>query len=125
MKIGEYFERISYMNQQDLIDKISDLIIEKEPKLSEQQILQDIDVRNKLGEGLMSSTALSMHIQDKMVENDMVLYIRLNHSFSYFSATFQQNFEIDKLVVIVVNPNHQLGRLSKLEQFIKVKGGQK
>ena len=119
MKIDERFEKISYTNQSNLIDQISDLIMKKEPRLSKKAILQDIDVRNKLGEGLMSLTVLSMHIQDKLVQHDMVLYINLNRSFSYSSMTLHQKFNINKLVIIVVNPEHQLDHLSKLEDFIE------
>lgn len=118
MKIDERFEKISYTNQSNLIDQISDLIMKKEPGLSRKEILQDIDVRNKLGEGLMSSTVLSMHIQDKLVQHDMVLYINLNRSFSYSSMTLHQEFNINNLVIIVNNPEHQLDHLSKLEEFI-------
>lgn len=119
MRIDERFEKISYTNQSNLIDQISDLVMKKEPKLSRTIILQDIDVRNKLGEGLMSPTVLSMHVQDQLVQHDMVLYINLNPSFSYSSKTLNQEFNINKLVIIVVNPEHKLDHLSKLEDFIE------
>ena len=118
MKAKEVFEKISYRNSQQLIEDITNLVLRYEPKLTKKIILHDIDVRNKQGEGLITPNILSMHVQDELVSDDAIFYVTLNKSFNYCSQNLQQEFQINKLVLIVINPCHKVDHLSKLKDFI-------
>lgn len=118
MKIKEIFIDLSYEDDHQLLKNIANLILKYETNLTSKKILHDIDVRNKQGEGLMTPNVLSVHIQDELVEKDIVFYVTLNKKYNYFSKILNQQFQISKLVVIVVNPQHKLDHLSKLEDFI-------
>lgn len=122
MKAREIFENLSYENNRQLNQDITNLILKYETKLTKKLILHDIDVRNRQGEGLMSPHILSLHVQDKLVDDDIVFYITLNKTLSYFSKNLNQNFSIQKLVLIVVNPQHTIDHLSKLEEFVIQEG---
>ena len=118
MKIKEIFIDLSYEDDHQLLKNIANLILKYETNLTSKKILHDIDVRNKQGEGLMTPNVLSIHIQDELVEKDIVFYDTLDKKYNYFSKILNQQFQISKLVVIVVNPQHKLDHLSKLEDFI-------
>ena len=118
MKIKEIFIDLSYEDDHQLLKNIANLILKYETNLTSKKILHDIDVRNKQGEGLMTPNVLSVHIQDELVEKDIVFYDTLDKKYNYFSKILNQQFQISKLVVIVVNPQHKLDHLSKLEDFI-------
>ncbi|MCJ2172972.1 MAG: hypothetical protein LKU_02042 [Lactobacillus kefiranofaciens] len=118
MKAKEINKKISYTNYQRLIIDITNLILQYEPQLTKNSILHDIDVRNKQGEGLMYPSVLSMHVQDELVKQDVVFYITLSQAFRYVSKIVNQEFQIKKLVLIIVNPQHKLDHLSKLMDFI-------
>ncbi|MDB6255138.1 PTS sugar transporter subunit IIA [Lactobacillus amylovorus] len=118
MKIKEIFIDLSYEDDQQLLKNIANLILKYETNLTLKLILHDIDVRNKQGEGLMTPNVLSVHVQDELVDKDIVFYVTLDKKYKYFSKSLNQQFQIDKLVVIVVNPQHKLDHLSKLEDFI-------
>ena len=118
IKIKEIFIDLSYENDQQLLKNIANLILKYETNLTSKLILHDIDVRNKQGEGLMTPNVLSVHVQDELVDKDIVFYVTLDKKYKYFSKSLNQQFQIDKLVVIVVNPQHKLDHLSKLEDFI-------
>lgn len=118
MKIKEITEELAYKDHQQLLIEITNLILQYESKLTRKMILHDIDIRNKEGEGIMSPKVLSLHVQDELVERDIAFYITLDKDFKYLSRQLDKKFKIRKLVVIVVNPNHQLDHLSKLEEFL-------
>lgn len=118
MTIKEKFIDLSYEDDHQLLKNIANLILKYETNLTSKKILHDIDVRNKQGEGLMTPNVLSVHIQDELVEKDIVFYVTLDKKYNYFSKILNQQFQISKLVVIVVNPQHKLDHLSKLEDFI-------
>ena len=118
MTIKEKFIDLSYEDDHQLLKNIANLILKYETNRTSKKILHDIDVRNKQGEGLMTPNVLSVHIQDELVEKDIVFYVTLDKKYNYFSKILNQQFQISKLVVIVVNPQHKLDHLSKLEDFI-------
>lgn len=118
MKAKEIYKQISYTNIEDLKDQLTNMILTVEPELTKKQILADIDSRNKLGEGLLAPTILSMHVIDDLVKVDAVFYVTLNKEMKYFSKVLDQSFNIKKLVMIVVNPKHKLDQLSNLKEFI-------
>lgn len=118
MKIKEIFINLSYENNQKLHRDITNLVLKYESKLTLPMISHDINVRNQQGEGLMTPSVLSMHVQDELVDKDLVFYVTLDKNFDYFSRSLNQKFQVNKLVIIIVNPKHKLDRLSKMEAFI-------
>ena len=117
-KVKEVESKLTYVDLHDLKETVIDLIQSVAPDVSEEDIQAEINNRNKQGEGLMSQNSLSLHIQDKRIDCDTVIYLRISPSFDYYSNFFEQKFQISKLVLIIVNPNHQLNRLTKLTSFI-------
>lgn len=75
MKINEISKSINYTDKKELFKKLDNLVITNEPALNIQSVHHDIDKRNKLGEGLMTPEILSVHVQDKLVQKDIVFYI--------------------------------------------------
>ncbi|TSO25691.1 hypothetical protein [Lactobacillus sp. LL6] len=121
-KVNEIESCLTYTNLHDLKETVINLIQSVAPDVPEEDIQIEIDNRNKQGEGLMSQDSLSLHIQDRRINHDTVIYLKVSPSFDYYSRFFKQKFEISKLVLIIVNPNHQLDRLTKLTSFITEEG---
>lgn len=118
MKINEIFKYASCKNAADLDRQIANFAKECAPGITDKEVETDIQLRNKSGEGLMSSDVLAIHVQDKKVVKDTVIYLTLTSPFNYFSDYFKQKFVISKVVVIIVNPQHKLDSLTKLTDFV-------
>jgi len=118
MKINEIFKQTSCKDLIDLNQQVAVFAKEYAPNITEKEVLDDIQFRNKSGESLMSSEVLAVHVQDKKVVKDTVIYLTLTKPFNYFSDYFKEKFVISKVVVIIVNPGHKLNCLTKLTNFI-------
>lgn len=118
LSINEKYMSLSAKDIDEVYDFIAKFVNDLEPALNKKRILEDIKKRNEMGEGLVSSRVLIIHIIDSKVVQDSIHYLTLKSTVKYFSVKEKSNFDLTKIVLLVVNPSHKLDKASHLLDFI-------
>lgn len=118
LNINEKYMSLSAKDIDEVYDFIAKFVNDLEPALNKKRILEDIKKRNEMGEGLVSSRVLIIHIIDSKVVQDSIHYLTLKSTVKYFSVKEKSNFDLTKIVLLVVNPSHKLDKASHLLDFI-------
>lgn len=118
LNINEKYMSLSAKDIDEVYDFIAKFVNDLEPALNKKRILEDIKKRNEMGEGLVSSRVLIIHIIDSKVVQDSIHYLTLKSTVKYFSVKEKSNFDLTKIVLLVVNPSHKLDKANHLLDFI-------
>ena len=121
LKIKEEYLRLKISKFSELKDCVINLTIKLEPSLSREEILADIKKRDEMGDGLVSTSILIIHVIDQKIKQDTIFYITLENKISYFSVSEKNDYQLAKVILLVINPKHNLTSANHLMNFIKNK----
>ena len=121
LKIEEEYLRVKISKFSELKDCVINLTRKLEPSLSREEILADIKKRDEMGDGLVSSSILIIHVIDQKIKQDTIFYITLENKISYFSVSEKNDYQLAKVILLVINPKHNLTSANHLMNFIKNK----
>ncbi|QYN55951.1 PTS transporter subunit EIIA [Lactobacillus panisapium] len=121
MKIEEEYLRVKISKFSELKDCVINLTRKLEPSLSREEILADIKKRDEMGDGLVSTSILIIHVIDQKIKQDTIFYITLENKISYFSVSEKNDYQLAKVILLVINPKHNLTSANHLMNFIKNK----
>jgi len=92
-----------------------------EPSIGEEESLEIIKSRDKLGDGLVSDDSLIIHIISKKVKKNQAVYCYLTSPVEWRSSITNMSAKINKAVILLVAPDLKDGELLNLENFIENK----
>lgn len=121
LKIEEEYLRVKISKFSELKDCVINLTRKLEPSLSREVILADIKKRDEMGDGLVSTSILIIHVIDQKIKQDTIFYITLENKISYFSVSEKNDYQLAKVILLVINPKHNLTSANHLMNFIKNK----
>lgn len=121
LKIEEEYLRVKISKFSELKDCVINLTRKLEPSLSREEILADIKKRDEMGDGLVSTSILIIHVIDQKIKQDTIFYITLENKISYFSVSEKNDYQLAKVILLVINPKHNLTSTNHLMNFIKNK----
>ncbi len=121
LKIEEEYLRVKISKFSELKDCVINLTRKLEPSLSREEILADIKKRDEMGDGLVSTSILIIHVIDQKIKQDTIFYITLENKISYFSVSEKNDYQLAKVILLVINPKHNLTSANHLMNFIKNK----
>ena len=121
LKIKEEYLRLKISKVSELKDCVINLTRKLEPSLSREEILADIKKRDEMGDGLVSTSILIIHVIDQKIKQDTIFYITLENKISYFSVSEKNDYQLAKVILLVINPKHNLTSANHLMNFIKNK----
>ena len=108
LKIEEEYLRVKISKFSELKDCVINLTRKLEPSLSREEILADIKKRDEMGDGLVSTSILIIHVIDQKIKQDTIFYITLENKISYFSVSEKNDYQLAKVILLVINPKHNL-----------------
>ena len=121
LKIEEEYLRVKISKFSELKDCVINLTRKLEPSLSREEILADIKKRDEMGDGLVSSSILIIHVIDQKIKQDTIFYITLENKISYFSVSKKNDYQLTKVILLAINPKHSLTNKNHLVNFIEDK----
>lgn len=121
LKIKEEYLRLKISKFSELKDCVINLTRKLEPSLSREEILADIKKRDEMGDGLVSSSILIIHVIDQKIKQDTIFYITLENKISYFSVSEKNDYQLTKVILLAINPKHSLTNKNHLVNFIEDK----
>lgn len=121
MNIKEKYLSVQLKDSEDLYHFITRFVNNIESGLSKKEILKDIRKRDEMGEGLISSNGLIIHIIDTKISQNRILYLSLEEKIEYFSKQEKRMFYIDTVIVLIINPNFSLTGSNHLKKFLNDK----
>lgn len=121
LKIKEEYLRLKISKFSELKDCVINLTRKLEPSLSGEEILADIKKRDEMGDGLVSSSILIIHVIDQKIKQDTIFYITLENKISYFSVSEKNDYQLSKVILLAINPKHSLTNENHLVNFIEGK----
>lgn len=119
LKIKEEYLRLKISKFSELKDCVINLTRKLERSLSRKEILTDIKKRDEMGNGLVSSSILIIHVIDQKIRQDTIFYITLENKISYFSVSEKNNYQLAKVILLAINPKHNLSSTNHLMNFIE------
>lgn len=119
LKIKEEYLRLKISKFSELKDCVINLTRKLERSLSRKEILTDIKKRDEMGNGLVSSSILIIHVIDQKIRQDTIFYITLENKISYFSVSEKNNYQLAKVILLAINPKHNLTNENHLMNFIE------
>lgn len=117
-------EQVCFFNSNNIdsfYEKVSQIVNYLEPSLETDEIGEIINTRDKLGDGLVNTNSLIIHVISKKVVNNTAVYCYLRSSILWQSKITNLSANIRRVVILIVNPNLKNGRLLNLENFINNK----
>ena len=121
MNIKEKYLSVQLKDSEDLYHFITRFVNNIESGLSKKEILKDIRKRDEMGEGLISSNGLIIHIIDTKISQNRILYLSLEEKIEYFSKQEKRMFYINTVIVLIINPNFSLTGSNHLKKFLNDK----
>ena len=121
MNIKEKYLSVQLKDSEDLYHYITCFVNNIESSLSKKEILKDIRKRDEMGEGLISSNGLIIHIIDTKISQNRILYLSLEEKIEYFSKQEKRMFYINTVIVLIINPNFSLTGSNHLKKFLNDK----
>lgn len=121
LKIEEEYLRVKISKFSELKDCVINLTRKLEPSLSREEILADIKKRDEMGDGLVSTSILIIHVIDQKIKQDTIFYITLENKISYFSVSEKNDYQLTKVILLAINPKHSLTNKNHLVNFIEDK----
>lgn len=121
LKIKEEYLRLKISKFSELKDCVINLTRKLETSLSREEILADIKKRDEMGDGLVSSSILIIHVIDQKIKQDTIFYITLENKISYFSVSEKNDYQLTKVILLAINPKHSLTNKNHLVNFIEDK----
>lgn len=121
MNIKEKYLSVQLKDSEDLYHYITCFVNNIESSLSKKEILKDIRKRDEMGEGLISSNGLIIHIIDTKISQNRIVYLSLKKKIEYFSKQEKRMFYIDTVIVLIVNPNYSITSSNHLKKFLNDK----
>lgn len=114
-------ERICFLNSNNIgsfyLD-VSKIVNHIEPSLEINEIEGIIQDRDKLGDGLVNSESLIVHVISNKVADNIAVYCYLKNSILWQSKITDLSASVKKAAILIVNPDLKDGRLLNLENFI-------
>lgn len=121
MNIKEKYLSVQLKDSEDLYHFITRFVNNIESGLSKKEILKDIRNRDEMGEGLISSNGLIIHIIDTKISQNRIIYLSLKEKIEYFSKQEKRMFYINTVIVLIINPNFSLTGSNHLKKFLNDK----
>lgn len=121
MNIKEKYLSVQLKDSEDLYHFITRFVNNIESGLSKKEILKDIRKRDEMGEGLISSNGLIIHIIDTKISQNRIIYLSLKEKIEYFSKQEKRMFYIDTVIVLIINPNYSITSSNHLKKFLNDK----
>jgi len=121
LNIKEKYLSVQLKDSEDLYHYITCFVNNIESSLSKKEILKDIRKRDEMGEGLISSNGLIIHIIDTKISQNRIVYLSLKKKIEYFSKQEKRMFYIDTVIVLIVNPNYSITSSNHLKKFLNDK----
>lgn len=121
MNIKEKYLSVQLKDSEDLYHYITCFVNNIESSLSKKEILKDIRKRDEMGEGLISSNGLIIHIIDAKISQNRIVYLSLKEKIEYFSKQEKRMFYIDTVIVLIINPNYSITGSNHLKNFLNDK----
>lgn len=121
MNIKEKYLSVQLKDSEDLYHYITCFVNNIESSLSKKEILKDIRKRDEMGEGLISSNGLIIHIIDTKISQNRIVYLSLKKKIEYFSKQEKRMFYIDTVIVLIINPNYSITSSNHLKKFLNDK----
>ncbi|WEV36272.1 hypothetical protein [Lactobacillus sp. ESL0677] len=118
MEIKEQYMTIAPASLEELYKSIIAYTQRIESSLDAAEIMAVIKERDEIGEGLVSDDGLIIHVINRKVKQDVITYFSLSKPINYCLKSLKKSFDLDKVVLLVVNPGHQLNKPKHLITFI-------
>ncbi|WP_195701490.1 hypothetical protein [Companilactobacillus futsaii] len=98
--IDEYYLHLEGKDIESLYDDVYHIVKNEEPNLNVEQIKNSISSRDDLGDGLVNDSSLIIHVINKKVNNNCVIYCYLKNKVFWQSEFSELKANLSRVMLI-------------------------
>jgi mannitol/fructose-specific phosphotransferase system IIA component (Ntr-type) len=119
--IDEYYLHLEGKDIESLYDDVYHIVKNEEPNLNVEQIKNSISSRDDLGDGLVNDSSLIIHVINKKVNNNCVIYCYLKNKVFWQSEFSELKANLSRVMLIIINPDLKGGQADNIDNFFNGK----